>query len=219
MIGFLAQGSENPHHFSVDAGTDLLEHLSATIALCIRNTVNIARLERHGLTDPLTDIPNRRFLERRLSEEVERCRRYGHPLSCVMLDIDYFKSVNDRYGHSIGDQVLKAVAGALSKGLRVSDILSRYGGEEFVLLLPETGLRHGVRIARRHHREIGMLRLQTPDGERLRISVSAGVAVLDHPSRTADKGLGQWLLEQSDEALYRAKRQGRNQVISAESKH
>ncbi len=215
LIGCLAQGSYDPQHFSADAGTELLEHLSATIALCIRNTVNVARLERHGLTDPLTDIPNRRFLERRLDEEVERCRRYGHPLTCVMLDIDHFKSINDQYGHSVGDSVLKSVADALCKGLRASDILSRYGGEEFVLILPETKLVHGAKIARRHHREIKNLQFNAQDKRRLRITVSAGVAVLEKPLSGAGSDLGQWLLQRSDQALYQAKRQGRNRVIVA----
>ncbi len=216
LIGCLAQGSYDRRHFSAEAGTELLAHLSATIALCIRNTVNIARLERHGLTDPLTDIPNRRFLERRLDEEIERCRRYGHPLTCVMLDIDHFKKINDQYGHSVGDSVLKSVADALCKGLRASDILSRYGGEEFVLLLPETRLVHGAKIARRHHQEIKKLQFKLQDQQRLSITISAGVAVLDKPPTAAGGDLGQWLLQRSDHALYQAKRQGRNRVIVAE---
>lgn len=215
LIGCLAQGSYDPHHFSAEAGTELLEHLSATIALCIRNTVNVARLERHGLTDPLTDIPNRRFLERRLDEEVERCRRYGHPLTCVMMDIDHFKNINDQYGHSVGDSVLKSVANALCKGLRASDILSRYGGEEFVLLLPETKLVHGAKIARRHHREIKKLQFNVQDKDRLRITVSAGVAVLEKPQSGVGSEPGKWLLQRSDQALYQAKREGRNRVIVA----
>jgi diguanylate cyclase (GGDEF)-like protein len=215
LIGCLAQGSYDPQHFSAEVGTELLEHLSATIALCIRNTVNVARLERHGLTDPLTDIPNRRFLERRLEEEVERCRRYGHPLTCVMLDIDHFKTINDQYGHSVGDTVLKSVADALCKGLRASDILSRYGGEEFVLLLPETRLVHGAKIARRHHREINKLQFNMQDKRRVSVTVSAGVAVLEKSSSDTGGDLGQWLLQRSDQALYQAKRQGRNRVIVA----
>ncbi len=215
LLGCLAQGSEDPRHFSEDTGTELLEHLSATIALCIRNTVNVARLERHGLTDPLTDIPNRRFLERRLGEEIERCLRYGRPLSCVMMDIDFFKKINDRFGHSVGDRVLKGVANALYGGLRASDILSRYGGEEFVLLLPETNLRHGVKIAQRHHRKLGSLAFDIEQAERLKITVSAGVAVLEHADAKSGVDLGRWLLRQSDEALYQAKREGRNRVVAA----
>lgn len=213
LIGCLAQSSQHPHHFSADTGTELLEHLSATIALCIRNTVNMVRLERHGLTDPLTDIPNRRFFERRLIEEVERCRRYTHPLTCVMLDIDHFKKVNDQYGHSVGDRVLRAVANVLREGLRASDMLARYGGEEFVLLLPETSLEQGKCIARRNNRQIEALRFTLPDGQRLAITASAGVAVLETPSPATENDLGHWLLQRSDQALYQAKRHGRNQVM------
>ncbi len=215
LLGCLAQGSEDPRHFTKETGTELLEHLSATIALCIRNTVNVTRLERHGLTDPLTDVPNRRFLERRMGEEIERCRRYGRPLSCVMLDIDYFKKINDRYGHSVGDRVLKGVADTLHDGLRASDILSRYGGEEFVLLLPETNLGHGVKIAQRHHRKLGSLAFDVEKAEQLNITVSAGVAVLEHVAADYGVDVGHWLLQQSDEALYQAKREGRNRVVAA----
>lgn len=214
LIGCLAQGSRDPRHFCDGSATELLQHLSSTIALCIQNVVNNARLERYGLTDPLTGVANRRLLERRLREEVDRCRRYQHDLTCMMIDIDHFKRVNDCYGHAIGDRVLKDVAGLLGRYLRASDILSRYGGEEFVLLLPETGLEKGKLIAERHRNDIENLQLETDEPEPLTITVSIGVASLTADrAASEDGGLGGWLLEGADQALYEAKRSGRNKVV------
>ncbi len=215
VIGCLAQGSEDPRHFAAGSSTELLEHLCSTVALCIQNTVNNARLERHGLTDPLTNVGNRRLLERRMQEEVDRCRRYGHDLTCMIVDIDHFKDVNDQFGHAAGDRVLQEVARVLSRDLRSSDILSRYGGEEFVLLLPETSRRRGAAIAERHRSCLSELVIDLDGGTTLSITASIGVASLtaDQPDDQAE--LVDRLLQEADAALYEAKRAGRNRVVLA----
>ena len=212
LIGCLAQGSRDPRHFSSGSSTELLQHLSATVALCLQNVVNTARLERYGLTDPLTGVANRRLLEHRMKEEVDRCRRYAHDLACMMIDIDHFKRVNDRYGHAVGDRVLREVASVLSKDLRASDILSRFGGEEFVLLLPETDIRKGVVIAERQRNDIADLEFDVDEPTPLTITASIGVTSLQMSGH--EPGPERWLLEHADRALYQAKHAGRNRVVA-----
>ncbi len=212
LIGCLAQGSRNERHFSSGNSTELLQHLSSTVALCLQNVVNNARLERYGLTDPLTGVANRRLLESRMKEEIDRCSRYAHDLTCLMIDIDHFKTVNDRYGHTVGDRVLQRVASVLSKDLRASDILSRYGGEEFVLLLPETSLEQGFVIAERHKNDIAGLTCDVDESEPLTITASIGVTSLS--ALPPDLQTERSLLEHADRALYEAKRAGRNKVVA-----
>ncbi len=212
LIGCLAQGSHDPRHFSPGSSTELLQHLSATVALCIQNVVNTARLERYGLTDPLTGVANRRLLERRMKEEVDRCRRYAHDLACMMIDIDHFKQVNDRFGHAVGDRVLREVASVLSKDLRASDILSRFGGEEFVLLLPETDIARGIVIAERQRNDIAELEFDVGEPKPLTITASIGVTSLE--TGASDAAPERWLLENADRALYQAKHSGRNKVVA-----
>ena len=147
LIGLLNQGSADAQHFHADAATDLLEHLAAVTAICIDNAINRARLRRDGFTDALTSVANRRFFDRRLQEEVSLWRRRGDSLSCLLVDLDHFKLVNDVHGHQIGDHVLRQVARTLNLGLRASDLLARYGGEEFILLLPQTEAARAAEIA------------------------------------------------------------------------
>ena len=213
-IGFLCQGSRSQDHFAAGTSTELLEHLASTIALCVQNTVNKARLERYGLTDPLTGIANRRLLMRRLQEEVDRCRRYDHSVACVMVDLDHFKQINDRYGHQVGDQVLVDVSNVLKRGLRSSDLLSRYGGEEFVVLLPETTREQAAQIAKRHLREIRGLQLVNNKRQSFLITASIGVAELRSTNSAQSVHPGS-LIEEADAALYKAKRAGRNRVVVA----
>lgn len=212
-VGCLSQASEQPLHFTPDAATDLLEHLAAVTSLCVDNALNRVRLQRDGLTDPLTSISNRRFFERRLHEEVNLWLRHGHALSCLLVDIDHFKQINDRHGHPIGDQALKKVARALNVGLRKSDVLARYGGEEFALLLPNTDSVAASDIAERLRSAVSTLRVDTPQPPEVRITVSVGLATLltEHMNTLDDPGLQ--LLRWADEALYKAKSQGRNRVV------
>jgi len=218
LVGSLNQGSRDPDHFDPRDGTELIEHLASVIAMCLQNVVGQARLEQHGLTDPLTQTGNRRMFDRRLAEEVDRWRRHQHPFSCIMLDIDHFKRINDRFGHALGDQVLLKVAASLQRCLRPSDLLARYGGEEFVLLLPETSLDAGVRLAERLREEICDMRVESPDCDLppLGVTVSLGVAALyTPPEDAAGADPGDWLVGAADAALYAAKARGRNRVVAS----
>ncbi len=216
LIGSLNQGSRDPHHFVPSTATDLLEHLAAVTALCVDNAVNHERLKLDGLTDALTGVSNRRFFERRLVEEVERWARQVGPLVGMLVDVDFFKQVNDQYGHQVGDRVLRQIASLLGKDLRGSDVLARYGGEEFVLLLPGTTSVQGYAIADRLRANIEQSTFVIPEGLDLNITVSVGMACLESGVDSYGPDPAGWLFRQVDAALYEAKQTGRNRVVKAQ---
>jgi diguanylate cyclase (GGDEF)-like protein len=163
-------------------------------------------------TDPLTSLSNRRYFEERLEEEFARARRYRSPLSLVMLDIDYFKRINDTFGHPFGDEVLRAVAQVTRARLREVDLLARYGGEELIALLPETSPADSLIACERVREAIEALQLDYTglDGTKrvVRCTASLGVASVPSPTlQTAED-----LLRAADECLYAAKGAGRNRV-------
>lgn len=212
LIGSLNLGSRNPSRFQQKIGTKFLEHLAAVVSACIEN----ARLHEHiklvGLRDALTGINNRRFFDQRLSEEVSRARRSGSSLSCLFIDLDYFKRVNDHHGHQAGDAVLKQVSGLLSARLRENDVLARYGGEEFVILLADTSQADAALIAEQIRDRVAKSHFTIPSGKTLHVTLSIGVASL-----AADNDIeeGRQLLAAADQAVYAAKLSGRNRVKQA----
>jgi diguanylate cyclase (GGDEF)-like protein len=163
-------------------------------------------------TDPLTGLYNRRYFEERLQEEFARARRYRAPLSLAMLDVDFFKRINDTYGHPFGDEVLRAVAQVTRARLREVDLLARYGGEELIALLPETSPADALRACERVREAIEALQLEYsgPDGAKqvVRCTASLGLASLPSPSLQTPEDL----LRAADECLYAAKGAGRNRV-------
>jgi two-component system cell cycle response regulator len=215
-VGSLNQGSEDPSHFTRAAATDLLEHLAAVTAICIDNAVNRARLAHQGLTDALTNVGNRRFFEQRLREEVSRWQRRGGDLSCLLVDLDHFKQINDCHGHQVGDLVLEQAARLFSQGLRASDVLARYGGEEFALLLPATGATRAFEIAERLRSRLAGARIAPSPETSLHVTASIGLASLGDIDRRDAKEPGAWLLRHADSALYAAKARGRNSVVGPE---
>jgi len=158
-------------------------------------------------TDPLTRLYNRRFLSQTLKTELERSKRYNEPLSLVLLDIDNFKNINDKYGHQNGDVILMEIAGIVNVGRRCYDIAARFGGEEFLLVLPGTSLEGGVKVAERLRQKVCSLSFKPPL-ESLSVTISLGVAVF--PSAKVDDEDS--LIHAADEALYRAKQNGKNRV-------
>ncbi|CAA7626400.1 putative Diguanylate cyclase [Magnetospirillum sp. UT-4] len=183
--------------------------LEAELRFSRQELVTRAKVEselRHwASTDPLTGIANRRFFIESLDREFERAQRYGRPLGVLVLDVDLFKSVNDRFGHAAGDEALKIITRVSVDCLRESDLLGRLGGEEFGVLLPETGLAGTSETAERLRAAVAAATFIV-DGEARPLSVSIGCAVLD-----GDADLDR-LLARADKALYRAKAGGRNQV-------
>lgn len=166
------------------------------------------RLLEMNLRDGLTGVYNRRFLEQRLAEEFERHVRYSRNFSIIMFDIDFFKKVNDTYGHQCGDFVLKGVSGKIATLIRNSDFLARYGGEEFCCLLPETGLASAKLLAERFRKSIAEL-TQVYQAKDIAVTISLGVSELTRNNASPTS-----LLERADEALYQAKHSGRNQVVA-----
>jgi diguanylate cyclase (GGDEF)-like protein len=157
-------------------------------------------------TDGLTQVFNRRFFEEALERELSRCRRYGRALSLVMIDIDHFKHINDRYGHLAGDAVLKDVAMVVRSRIRREDVLARWGGEEFALLLPEVDLQGAVAMAEKVRRLIEK-HIFTFDEVDIPVTLSAGVAALGKRQLSPEA-----LVKGADEKLYEAKQSGRNKV-------
>ena len=166
-------------------------------------------VERQALVDGLTGLANRRAVEETLRGELARAERFQGDLCVVLADLDAFKAVNDRYGHPLGDQVLREAANALQETVREIDLAGRWGGEEFVLILPGTDSSDGAAVAERARRAIELRQIQTPDGQPVSVTASFGVA-----SFPSNAGLDA-LVAAADEALYRAKREGRNRVAVA----
>jgi diguanylate cyclase (GGDEF)-like protein/PAS domain S-box-containing protein len=159
-------------------------------------------------SDPLTGCLNRRAFFAELQPLLERLRDEGTPLSCIMADIDHFKQINDRFGHAIGDQVISAVARTLGNGLRQGDLLCRYGGEEFCIILPGINLDDATGVAERLRRDIeSTVGSAVPQTHDLQVTASFGVAVYREVMRDASE-----LIKYADEGLYRAKRAGRNRT-------
>lgn len=163
--------------------------------------------EKMATLDPLTELYNRRYFFELAHQEFERARRYKHHLSIIMLDIDLFKNVNDTYGHLIGDQVLRTIAERCRSVLRSSDKIGRYGGEEFVVILPETTIEMAEKTASRI-RNVVSDRQIIVDNAKISVTVSLGVSSMDTDWKLALEQV----LEQADQALYRAKQSGRNRV-------
>jgi len=166
------------------------------------------RLSKLADKDGLTGLYNHRYFQDKLTEEFIRAKRYELPLSNILMDIDYFKKINDTYGHAAGDVVLKGI-GSMLKGSTRKDIdtPARYGGEEFAIILPHTELSKALKVAERLRKAVAEHPFKVPSGQ-VSITVSFGVAAIPHPEIN-DK---QTLIKASDEALYRAKEKGRNRV-------
>jgi two-component system cell cycle response regulator len=169
-----------------------------------------AELEKLTRTDPLTGVSNRRYFLETLTNEYHRSLRYHRPLSFVMLDIDYFKKVNDTHGHQAGDQALIKVAKALIRELRMQDFVARYGGEEFAILLPETKDVDAVVAATRCRKSIEVTPIKHND---IRFSVTVSMGLSSLPNEKVDDV--EALIKLADEALYEAKRTGRNRLVTA----
>jgi diguanylate cyclase (GGDEF)-like protein len=160
-----------------------------------------------ALTDPLTGLQNRRSLFELGKIEFSRATRMKRPFSCMMLDLDHFKLINDKYGHPIGDQVLQEFAKLCVHSLREIDLVARYGGEELIVLLPETDRETSVHVAERLRTSIAATSIKTSNGD-INITVSIGVATKDENTLSLES-----LIARADQAMYNAKHRGRNRVM------
>jgi diguanylate cyclase (GGDEF)-like protein len=177
------------------------------VRAALRTKQLIDLLERKAMIDGLTGLYNRAHFEQRIEAELSLARRTGRPLSCVMLDVDHFKRINDTYGHLMGDDVLRSLAAMLVESCRTEDVVCRYGGEEFALLLPNTPALGATVIAERVREAVEERPFRTLKTE-VSVTCSLGVAQAA-PTETNP-------IERADAALYQAKREGRNRVVSSD---
>ncbi|MEJ2611566.1 MAG: DUF484 family protein [Candidatus Thiodiazotropha sp.] len=213
LIGSINLGSNNQNRFTRQHATDFLARMATICGVCLENVINREHLLISGLTDPLTELHNRRYLDRRIKEELSRANRYHQPLSCLFIDADHFKRINDNYGHPTGDQVLRELANRIRSQLRASDVAARYGGEEFALLLPQTNLAEALLLAERIRLKVSSHPIPLDDGSSVELSVSIGVSeTLPMLGKRHHKELISHLLASADQALYLAKAKGRNRI-------
>lgn len=173
----------------------------------------LQQVQKMAVTDSMTGLFNRRYFQEALEKEFLHAKRYGNPLSCLMMDVDYFKLINDTYGHDVGDKILKELGEMIKSQIREVDVLARFGGDELILLLPKSTCGEGLMVAQRIAEDVG--NHVFPDlGKTHRVTISIGVAGLPDP------GLHEahQAILTSDFALYKAKRAGRNRVESGVSK-
>jgi diguanylate cyclase (GGDEF)-like protein len=206
VLGVLVAASTAPRELA-PAEMERLISMSSQASLSLQNAQLLTELERLSVTDRLTQLYNHAHFHQRLDEECSRSTRFGHDLALVMIDIDDFKSFNDKYGHPRGDDALRAVSAVIRSNLRDMDVAARYGGEEFVVLLPETSLENARIVAERITSQVAAQHILTRDENILHCTVSAGVATFPEHAPTASR-----LVEAADRALYNAKGAGKNRV-------
>jgi diguanylate cyclase (GGDEF)-like protein len=205
VLGALGVSSSIPSIFSA-AELQLLTSFAATATAAIHNAILYSETQNLAATDPLTGQLNRRTFFELAQRELDRFQRFGRPLSWIMFDVDWFKEINDKYGHSAGDQVLISIAERCVQVIRHVDVFGRYGGDEFVILLPETEHQMAREVAERIQISVSHTPIVTEAGP---ISVSISMGITQATFDTDDLGL---LLNQADQALYKSKRAGRNTI-------
>lgn len=215
LIGSLLLLSRDINRYQSGIGTAFLQKLSAMTAVAIENCLNQQRIKEIGYQDPLTQAYNRRYFDLRFYDEIERSLRQSENLACMFLDVDFFKKVNDTYGHHIGDLVLTQLVTLIKEQVRACDIVARYGGEEFVVVLPATDDEGAFDIAERLRKVVETDERLTCGQGGLNVTVSIGLALLANldEENLKSKEIGGLLVQHADHALYQAKSSGRNQVI------
>ena len=195
-------------HFQIGVSTTLKFTIADDLEAAVQR-----RMAEAALREPLTGLYNRRHFQDRFAAEVAVAHRHGRPLSLLMIDVDRFKRVNDKYGHLAGDEVLKTVARALQQGIRIEDVLARFGGEEFVVLAREAEVSEAKAVAERLRQLVDVAQTRWESGHDvpvgIAVTVSIGVAQLGLNESERD------LFEAADDAVYQAKKNGRNRVVVA----
>jgi diguanylate cyclase (GGDEF)-like protein len=211
-IGVLAFGRDQPEY---EFTKDQIQHgllLANLTGLVLQNARLREALREQSIRDPLTGLFNRRYMEESLQQEISRVIRQLHPVSIIMLDIDHFKNFNDTFGHASGDMLLREFGKLLQSHVRAEDIACRYGGEEFILIMPHVTLE--VALERAERLRQAAFEIHIHDGGQVyrNVTISLGAAVFPQHGKTIET-----VLKAADDALYRAKRAGRNRVMAAEN--
>ncbi len=215
LIGSLHLGSNDPGLYSGHFNYNFVDHLASVVAVCIENCINQQNLKRLSIIDMLTKVHNRRAFDQEMPRELARASRAHQSLSCLFVDLDHFKLVNDNYGHQAGDKVLRTVGILLKTLLRKTDFVARYGGEEFAILLPNCAAEQALQIANTIREAILKTIIHTENGHPFRISASIGVSDCipsEHDPATLDN-LAWQLIQAADRGVYRAKKAGRNLCV------
>ncbi len=200
IIGSLNHGDHSPSRYEPEMDTTLLKQLATIVSICLSNVMAHEKLHILASTDPLTQLINRRVMEQILKKELARAKRYETPLTVVFLDVDDFKKVNDQFGHKAGDFVLKYVAGRLLQMTRGSDVVARFAGDEFVIILPNTLISEASELANR----LKSFFIDHPldfEGTAIPISISFGLSCIEQEIDDANA-----LLKNADAMLYKAKK-------------
>jgi diguanylate cyclase (GGDEF)-like protein len=208
LIGALVVGAKEDGQPYPSEEQDLLTLLAHHVASVFEN----ARLFESATYESLTGLLRREAILEQLDRELERAQRYGRPLTLAMADLDYFKEVNDRYGHLAGDTLLKAISQAASEGLRSTDWIGRYGGEEFLVVLPETDIAGAVSVAEKIRSLVQSTAVPMADGSLARVTISIGLASLRDNHPRGERLSARDLIAAADRSLYEAKNKGRNRI-------
>jgi len=184
-----------------------VESIEKAISLTCVNLDLKRQLQYDAIHDPLTGLYNRRYFEENLLREIMKSRRVPIVFNVLMIDVDNFKQINDKYGHQMGDEVLKAISNMFRHDVRVSDVACRFGGEEFIIMM-ETSLEYGYKRAEQLRKNVAALTFHTGDQTLSNVTISIGLAAYPKHGDSMEA-----LIKNSDEALYKAKSLGKNQVI------
>ena len=220
IIGSLHLGSRDVNRFHKGLATNFLQHLSSIISVCIENSINQEKYIHLSLVDMLTRAKNRRYFFQSLAKEIARASRSFAPISCLFIDIDHFKKINDIHGHLVGDRALRIVSEAIIPQLRKSDTLARFGGEEFTVLLPDCDEAHAHEIAERIRHKISAIKVENTLHETFQLTISIGISNWEPSEQQFDNAdaIQNYLINTADEGVYLAKKEGRNCVRQAPQK-
>jgi len=210
ILGAICVGSRNSNYFP-EGDTRLLRSIATQIGVAIENVELYEEAVETAITDSLTGLYNRRYFMEEIQRELARAGRNNTPLSVLMSDLDGLKLLNDRFGHDQGDLLIKTWGAIMKENIRVSDVVARFGGDEFVLLAPETDLKEANQLCQRLLSAANNCQIQI-DGGIMGISVSIGLA--SYPDHATD---AEEILKKADEAMYYAKRTGKNRICTADS--